>query len=319
MDRSAAEAELDNRIALGEELLSRGRTPRDPRGLISDAQIWTDTNRQLLRQMFTGSRLPTEHFNATDEPEPAGSPYVNTDVFEARGAILGRLTHLRSVKSQLPHFEPEPPAVPAAMEPAVTVWLPDRFRLFISHVHGHREEASRLKQSLARYHISGFVAHVDIEPTREWENEILETLRTADALVAWLTDDFHASKWTDQEVGFMMGRGRPVVSIQRESAAPYGFIGRHQAVNGHSKTEDQLAGEVFTALASHEDTRRRIAEALVAKLEQSNSYDESIATVDLLERLPWMDNDLRTRAHVSIASNGEVGRAWGVPDRLQRL
>src|SRR5262245_9981642 len=97
MDRATAEAELDNRIALGEELLSRGRTPPDGPALISDTQIWTDTNRQLLRRMFTGARFSTEHFNATAEPEAAGSIYVDLDVLVARAAITGRLTHLRSV------------------------------------------------------------------------------------------------------------------------------------------------------------------------------------------------------------------------------
>ncbi len=57
-------------------------------------------------------------------------------------------------------------------------------------------------------------------------------------------DGFKESNWTDQEVGFAMGRGLPVFSI-RFDQDPYGFIGRFQAFNGNGKTVENLAREIF--------------------------------------------------------------------------
>jgi nucleoside 2-deoxyribosyltransferase len=53
----------------------------------------------------------------------------------------------------------------------------------------------------------------NIEPTKEWQNEIEAALSTCDALVALLHPGFHVSMWTDQEIGYAMGRGIPVYSV----------------------------------------------------------------------------------------------------------
>lgn len=47
-------------------------------------------------------------------------------------------------------------------------WMPGYFRLFISHLSVDKKKASQLQQALKRFGISGFVAHEDIEPTKEW-------------------------------------------------------------------------------------------------------------------------------------------------------
>ena len=49
-----------------------------------------------------------------------------------------------------------------------TFWVPDQLRVFISHVAEHKAEASALQAALREFHVTSFVAHVDIEPTKEW-------------------------------------------------------------------------------------------------------------------------------------------------------
>jgi hypothetical protein len=104
-------------------------------------------------------------------------------------------------------FVLEVPA-PSHIEPAF--WRKGMFRLFISHLATHKKWAGELQDALLAYGISGFVAHSDIEPTMEWQDQIETALSTCDALVALLHDKFHESKWTDQEIGFAMGRAVPV-------------------------------------------------------------------------------------------------------------
>jgi hypothetical protein len=64
-----------------------------------------------------------------------------------------------------------------------------KFRLFISHLARAKLNATRLRDSLIRYGISGFVAHEDIHPTLEWQEEILRALCTMDAFLAIHTRD----------------------------------------------------------------------------------------------------------------------------------
>ncbi len=85
------------------------------------------------------------------------------------------------------------------------IWQESKnFRLFISHLAIHKDKAVRLKETLATYYISGFVAHEDINPSREWQNEIEKALHTMDAMITIHTQGFSESVWTQQEIGFAL-------------------------------------------------------------------------------------------------------------------
>src|SRR5262249_2168653 len=95
-----------------------------------------------------------------------------------------------------------------------SVWDEGRFRLFISHTHEHKAAVGWQKGGLALLGIDAFVAHDDIEPSREWQVVIEEALASCDAVAAWLTPDSPDSHWTDQEVGFCVGRTIQVIPVQ---------------------------------------------------------------------------------------------------------
>jgi len=65
-------------------------------------------------------------------------------------------------------------------------WEPFHFKLFLSHISTFKKTTSLLQAALRTYGISAFVAHVDIEPTREWQDEIEAGLYSMDALAAKL-------------------------------------------------------------------------------------------------------------------------------------
>lgn len=47
-------------------------------------------------------------------------------------------------------------------------WKLGFFKMFISHLTSNKSSATNLKRCLEQYAISGFVAHEDIEPSKEW-------------------------------------------------------------------------------------------------------------------------------------------------------
>jgi len=127
------------------------------------------------------------------------------------------------------------------------IWQPNCLRLFLGHISNHKTAISSLKNELEIFGVSGFVAHEDIEPTKEWENEIFLALSSAHALAAFLTVDFHKSKWTDQEVGIVLGRGILVIPV-RIGIDPYGFMARRQAMTGNLENIEQLAMDLINIL-----------------------------------------------------------------------
>jgi hypothetical protein len=200
----------------------------------------------------------------------------------------------------------------------MSIWTPDYFRLFLSHVATYKVPAQQLKDALNLYNVSCFVAHTDIKPTRAWQDEIEEALGTMDALAALLTTDFHQSNWTDQEIGFAMGRGILVIPL-RYDYDPYGFIGKYQGYAIRGKKVDKVTQDIVSILATHQSTSLRMAQALVRRLEEANNWESSKRTITLLEECVQFDEDLLTRLEKTIKENSQVRDAWGVPERIQTL
>lgn len=159
------------------------------------------------------------------------------------------------------------------------IWGDLPFRLFLSPTSKHKAEVSHLKLRLSGFGISCFVAHVDIEPDEEWQNDILIALNTADAVAALLTPDFHESNWTDQETGIALGKGIPVISVKLGSD-PYGFLNKRQAVVGELDHIEALSSKLVKALFRASDAKVR--EALVNAVEQASSFDRAKSAFDML-------------------------------------
>jgi hypothetical protein len=113
---------------------------------------------------------------------------------------------------------------------AERVWGDRGYRLFLSHKATVKKQVGMLKDGLEPFGIRGFVAHEDIHPTKDWQDEIENALASMDAFAALLTEDFHDSLWTDQEVGYALGRGIPMIAVKL-GQNPYGFIAKFQALS----------------------------------------------------------------------------------------
>lgn len=135
----------------------------------------------------------------------------------------------------------------------------NQFRLFLSHLAAHKDKAIRLKEMLAPYHIGAFVAHEDINPTREWQNEIEKALHTMDAMLAIHTMGFSQSIWTQQEIGFALGKGIKILSL-RLGEDPKGFISKHQAILRRGRDAEGVAQEINEIMLSDPQTQGRMAE-----------------------------------------------------------
>lgn len=156
-----------------------------------------------------------------------------------------------------------------------TFWEPFHLRLFLSHLSSFKKTTGQLQAALRRYGISAFVAHVDIEPTREWMDEIEAGLHSMDALVAILMPGFKESNWTDQEVGVAVGRGILVIPVMK-GLNPYGFISRYQGLNSQGKTVATVASEIFQILVRSPKTRIRMLSCLTETTIQSKSEEEAL-------------------------------------------
>jgi Fe-S cluster biosynthesis and repair protein YggX len=159
------------------------------------------------------------------------------------------------------------------------IWLDNNFRIFLSHRASVKKQTSELKDRLAPFGISCFVAHEDIHPTKAWQDEIENALSSMDALVALITEDFHNSDWTDQEIGYAFGRGIPIISIKL-GRDPYGFLGKFQALSCSWETAYK---ELLKILLKHD----RMLNAYINAIKNCGSWERGNI---LSLALPFIEN-----------------------------
>ena len=200
----------------------------------------------------------------------------------------------------------------AALESAAErIWGRGALRLFLSHSSAHKIPMAGLKRALAVFGIAAFVAHEDIEPTREWEVEIRRALTTMDAFVPVVTPDFHGRVWTDQEIGVALGRNAYILAI-RAPTAPSGFLARHQAMSGDLTKPAEVAARVVETMLRQPTLFPAMREALTLALEQSASYADTKAVAGMIIKLDGFDDDQIARLRRAIDINDQVGEYMGV-------
>lgn len=192
------------------------------------------------------------------------------------------------------------------------------FKIFISHKDNCKIDANMLKEEFARYGITCFVAHVDIEPTQEWANEIKSALFSCDACLALMSACFHDSQWTDQEVGCCLGRNVPVIAIKWPrldengvlvpGIAPYGLSGITQAIsyNGNGNYHS-LVTEIMKYILKYEVAQN----AFIREICCCTSYDMANNLACFLEFIPSLKPYQLDNVISAWQSNPEAINAYG--------
>ncbi len=183
------------------------------------------------------------------------------------------------------------------------IWGDGKFRLFFSHKADVKKKAAALKQRFQLYGVSCFVAHEDIHPAKEWQDEIENALFSMDALLALMTDGFHNSDWTDQEVGVAFGRGVPIVSFKL-GKDPYGFIGKFQAL---SCSWDAVPKEIVKIFIKHD----QMLSAYVNAVQNCESFDDGNTLAEMLPIIERLSEEQVSGLISAYNDNDQVRGGFG--------
>ena len=194
-------------------------------------------------------------------------------------------------------------------------------RLFISPKSEDKETASALKEALASYGIDCFVAHEDIEVSAVWRECIQRELENCNALLYLSSNAANSSEWCQQEIGWALGRGIPVIPVFLGDI-PKALLESRQALNaGVPLREEAVAESVFDALIGNRGVSHAVVDGLVGMLEGSRSFDYSCRVAELLGKASAFSADQAVRIEAAIEANSQVQNAgYGrLPARLLKL
>lgn len=168
-------------------------------------------------------------------------------------------------------------------------WREGYLKAFICHLSANKEKVSHLKDILSRWGVSAFIAHEDIEPSKEWQREIEAALETMDVLIAVVEPGFRDSDWCCQEVGYALGRKVDVVSL-RVGLDPFGLFGKYQGIQAKSKRPSQIADELVNLLLRKPKHKSHLLVGLSKSMVSFDS-DTKIAAVQTLDSWGAISND----------------------------
>ena len=159
-------------------------------------------------------------------------------------------------------------------------WREGYLRLFLSHLSSNKKQVSHLKAALADWGISTFIAHEDIQASREWRDEVEAGLETMDVLVALVEPGFKESDWCAQEVGYALGRRIDIIPL-RAGMDPFGFFGKYQGFQVKGRLPHQVAADIAELLLKKPKHRDRCLQGF----RQSLAGMQSSRKVDLIQTL----------------------------------
>lgn len=175
-------------------------------------------------------------------------------------------------------------------EDLTRVWgSSQNIKVFISHRDTYKIHAHNIKKLLERIGISSFVAHDDISPTEEWQKEILIALQSMDIFLAYISNDFFASFWTNQEVGFALGRNIPILPF-KVNMDPNGFISNIQA---KKYITDSFINDFIDMLINMRPLSKNLYislfDILISNFADSYSFDTAANRFKLIEKAKTLE------------------------------
>jgi hypothetical protein len=190
-------------------------------------------------------------------------------------------------------------------------------KVFLSYHHNARKTASRVKGFLSAFGMDVFLAHEDLEPSVEWQKEILQTLKKCDVFVPLLTRSFHSSLWTDQETGIAVARGKLILPV-RFNVVPYGFIGKFQALKARQDL-DETCLRIALNIASKPVFRETVTEGAITAFLESRSFEESARCAKVLPKFEPFSVAHLNRIVEGSAKNSQIYGGWAARDFVRKL
>jgi hypothetical protein len=185
------------------------------------------------------------------------------------------------------------------------LWLPGHTRVFVSHLAEHQSFAGEVVEDLRRLQIDGFVAHTSIEPDHEWQIEIERALDSCEVFVGLLHPGFSESYWTQQEIGWALGRNVPTFMIAL-GEVPVGFKAKQQASRVRNMQPSSAADRIVVSLSKSRQFGEEVTERILASLQNARSFTDARDAAARLEEMGTLSPKILDGIYKAYLDNDQI-------------
>ncbi|OGZ28564.1 MAG: hypothetical protein A2427_02365 [Candidatus Nealsonbacteria bacterium RIFOXYC1_FULL_40_7] len=179
-------------------------------------------------------------------------------------------------------------------------------RVFVSYSTEDKKFAGELKQQLEELGLEVFIAHEDINPSSDWQETILNNLKSTDIFMPVMTKNFHVSFWTDQESGIAFGEEKFIMPIAVDGVVPYGFLGKFQAYRQNSENPINVCEIIEAVIKGSPDFSSPLLDSLIKSFANSHTYDSAGSRSTLLLKFTEMTAEQVNEIFRSVLQNGQI-------------
>lgn len=199
-------------------------------------------------------------------------------------------------------------------------------KVFISYSSDDKKLARLFKSCFITY--AGFLvflAHEDIVPASEWELKIIEELKQADIVVPLITNNYHSSEFTDQELGMAFAWDKIIIPIKLTDINPYGFIKKIQALKCLDNEYDVINAVlsiVFVLIERKEYKRfkKTVVDCLINAFNSSGSFKTTRIIIRILTKIDQFNSNQITSLKKAIKNNNQIyDEYYALPDFKKML
>jgi hypothetical protein len=181
-------------------------------------------------------------------------------------------------------------------------------RVFLSHSTNDLTLVMEIKEGLTRYGLEVFVAHVDIEPSSEWQDEIIRQLELCNVFIPIISDNYRNSRWTDQESGIAIAYKKFIIPIE-VNLTPYGFIGKWQALRYRDDVSDTCT-KIIETIKTKSPFKKELTDCLINYFVSSIQFNEANDRAELLSEYKPFTADQIDKIVNGFLNNSQISGAW---------
>lgn len=181
-------------------------------------------------------------------------------------------------------------------------------KVFFSYSTNDKETVGILKTLLESMGFEVFLAHEDLEPCVEWQEEIKKNLNNCDIFIPLLTNSFKDSEWTDQETGIAIGTDKFIIPVQVDFP-PYGFIGKIQSLRKNEFLID-TAKEIVKVIRNKSKFGKDMNNFIIYAFSNSKNFDQANNRARLLEEIQDFKPEQIHQIFNAIKQNTIIQRAY---------
>ena len=191
-------------------------------------------------------------------------------------------------------------------------------RVFISYSHLDRKLAGGIKSTLDEYGMAVFLAHEDIEPTRQWQDVILGKLKRCDVFLPLLTKQFSDSSWVDQESGIAVAMDKFIIPVKLD-VDPYGFIEKYQALKFDRRMYRESCKQIVKIIANRAEFSEAVKDGVIQSFLRSDSYEQANRRSLIVEGLAPYTTEQLNEIIRGGARNGQIYQGFTAIRIMDRL